>query len=99
MPADVAQGRHIYPVLFSLYVNDMPTHYRHTELALYADETALVATSHRPSLLISYLETYLSRLEHRLSNWKSAINISKNTAALFAETVRCIQKPRTVQFL
>jgi hypothetical protein len=36
MHAGMAQGRIISPVLFSLYVNDMPSPSRH-ELALYAD--------------------------------------------------------------
>jgi hypothetical protein len=45
------------------------------------------------------METYLSRLEHWLWNWRSAINVSQSTAVLFVKTVRRIQKPRTVQFL
>jgi hypothetical protein len=49
MRTGVAQGGIFSPVLFSLYVNDMPTLSRHDELALYADDTALVATSRRPS--------------------------------------------------
>ena len=36
--AGVAQGGMISPVLFSLYVNDMPPHSHHVELALYADD-------------------------------------------------------------
>jgi hypothetical protein len=42
MRAGVAQGGLVSPVLFSLYVNDMPTPSRHVELALYADDTALI---------------------------------------------------------
>jgi hypothetical protein len=47
-----------------MYVNDMPTPAHQVKLALYVDDTALIATFHKSSLLISYLETYLSRLEH-----------------------------------
>ena len=57
MQAGVAQGGIISPVLFSLYVNDMPSPSRHVELALYADDTAVIATSRRPALLVKYLET------------------------------------------
>jgi hypothetical protein len=64
MRAGVAQGGFVSPVLFRLYVNDIPTPSSHVELAQYADDTALVATSRSPSLVISYLETYLGRLEH-----------------------------------
>jgi hypothetical protein len=53
------QGGLVSPVLFILYVNDIPTLFHHIELAQYADDTALVATSGSPSLLVGYLEAYL----------------------------------------
>ena len=56
MRVGVAQGGLITPVLFSLYVNNMPSPSHHVELALYADDTAIIATSRRPTLLVSYLE-------------------------------------------
>jgi len=43
--AGVAQGGLISPVLFSLYVNDIPSPSHHVELVLYADDTAIIATS------------------------------------------------------
>jgi hypothetical protein len=55
--AGVAQGGLVSPVLFNLYVNDMPVPSRHVELALYADDTAIIATSCKSPLLIRYLET------------------------------------------
>jgi hypothetical protein len=55
MRAGVAQGGLISHVLFSLYVNDMPSPSHHVELALYVDDTAILAMSHKPTLLISYL--------------------------------------------
>jgi retron-type reverse transcriptase len=61
--AGVAQGGLVSPVLFSLYVNDVPKPYRHVEIALYADDTALIGTSRSQLFLIRYLETYLNRLE------------------------------------
>jgi hypothetical protein len=67
MQAGVAQGGIISPVLFSLYVNDMPSPSHYAELALYADDTAVITTSRRPTLLVKYLETYLSTLERWLS--------------------------------
>jgi hypothetical protein len=63
MLAGVAQGGLVSLVLFSLYVNDIATHSRHVQLAQYADDTALLATSRSPSLLVGYLEAYLGRLE------------------------------------
>jgi hypothetical protein len=86
-------------VLFSLYVNDIPTHSRHVELAQYVDDTALVATSCSPSLLVGYLEACFGRLERWLRDWMIAINVAKSTAVLFVKAARRIQKPRAVQFI
>jgi hypothetical protein len=79
MRAGVAQGGLISPVLFSLYV-DMSSPSRHVELALYADDTAITATSRKPTLLFGYLESYLNDLQRWLSEWRIAINVSKRTA-------------------
>jgi hypothetical protein len=99
MRAGVAQGEIVSPVLFSLYVNDIPTPSRHIELAQYANDTALIATSRDPSLLVGYLEAYLGRLELWLRSWSIAINVSKSTAVLFAKAARRVRQPRPVQFL
>jgi hypothetical protein len=64
--------------------------------ATYADDTAVVATSRSPPLLVVYLEDYLGRLERWLRDWRIAINVSKSTALLFVETARRILKPRPV---
>jgi hypothetical protein len=77
----------------------MPTPSRHVELAQYADDTALVATSRNPSLLVGHLKTHLSRLENWLRDWRIAISVSNSTAVLFVKAARLIQKPRPVQFL
>ena len=42
-------------------------------LALYADDTAITATSRKPTLLVSYLESYLSDLQRWLNEWRIAI--------------------------
>jgi hypothetical protein len=66
-------------------------------LALYADDTAVIATFLRPTLLVRYLETYLSRLEQWLTEWRNAINVLKSSAILFAKPVWRFTQPRTVQ--
>ena len=57
MRAGVAQGGLISPVLFTLYVNDMPSLSHHIDLAFYADHTAIIATSRKPTLPVIYLES------------------------------------------
>jgi retron-type reverse transcriptase len=96
MQAGVAQGGLISPVLFSLYVNDMPSPSHHVELALYADDTAIIATSRKPTLLVSYLESYLNDLQRWLSEWRIAINVSKSTAIIFEGAGRRFIQPRPV---
>jgi hypothetical protein len=87
MRAGVAQGGLVSPVLFSLYIKEMPAPSRHVELALYADDTALIATSRSTLLLVSYLETYLNRLELWLRDWRIAINVSKSTEVPSAKAI------------
>jgi len=78
----VAQGGFLSPGLFNLYVNDIPPHSPHIELTLYADDTAIIATSRKPTLIFSYLESYPNDLQCWLYEWRIAINISKNTAII-----------------
>jgi hypothetical protein len=99
MRASVVQGGLVSPVLLNLYVNDIPTPSRHVQLAQYADDTALLATSRGPSLVVGYLEAYFGRLERWIRDWRIAINVSKSTTVLFVKAARRIQKPRAVQFL
>jgi hypothetical protein len=63
MRAAVAQGGIVSPLLFSLHVHDILTPFGHVELAHYSNDTAVIATSCDPSLLVGYLEAYLGRLE------------------------------------
>ena len=84
-------------VIFSLYVNDIPTPSRHIELAVYVDDTALVVTSKQPVLLVKYLETHLSEVEKWLRDWMIAINVGKSAAVLC--TTRYIPPPRPLRFL
>jgi hypothetical protein len=53
MRAGLAQGGFISPVLFSLYVDEIPSLWHHVELALHADDTVIIATSRKPTLLLS----------------------------------------------
>jgi hypothetical protein len=99
MRAGVAQGGLVSPVLFCLYVNDIPTPSRHVQLSQYADDTALVATSPSPLLIVGYLEACLGRMERWLRYWRTAINVSRSNAVLFVKVAIRIQKPREVQFL
>ena len=57
------QRRVISLVLFSVYVNNIPTAFRHIEFAQYTYDTVLVARFKKSTLLFKYLETSLPDLE------------------------------------
>jgi hypothetical protein len=77
----------------------MPSPSHHVELALYADDTAIIATSRKPMIIVSYLESYLNDLQRWLCEWRIAINVSKSTAIIFAcAGRRFIQPPPVTLF-
>jgi hypothetical protein len=94
MRVGVAQGGLISPVLFSLYVNDITIPPHHVELTLYADDTAVIATFCKPTLRVSYLESYLSDLKWWLSEWKISINVSKSFMMFFTRAGCHFIQPR-----
>ena len=53
--ANAAQGGLVFLVLFCLY--DFPTPSHDVELALYADDMAIVATSREAALVVSFTST------------------------------------------
>ena len=96
MQAGVAQGGLISTVLFSLNVKDMPSPSHHVDVALYADDTAIIATSRKPTLLVSYLESYVNNIKRWLSEWRIVINVSKSTTINLARDGRRFIQPRPV---
>jgi hypothetical protein len=67
---------------------------RHDELAFYRDDTAVVATSRSPSVLVNYLEVHLCRLDHCLQNWRICTDVFKSGATF--STTRDIQSSRPI---
>jgi hypothetical protein len=62
----------------------MPSPSHLDEVALYAEDMAVIATSRKPTLLVSYLESYLDDFQWWLSEWRIAIKVSKSSAIIFA---------------
>jgi hypothetical protein len=72
----------------------MPSLSHHVELALYADNTAIIATSRNPTMLFSYLELYLNEFQRWLIEWTTVINVYKSNAIIFARAGRLFIHPR-----
>jgi hypothetical protein len=74
----------------------MPSPSHNVELALYAGDTAIIATSRKPTLLVSYLEAYLNEIQRWLTEWRIAINVCKSNPIIFARAERRFIQPRPV---
>lgn len=82
MPAGLAQGTCISPILYSLFIADMPK-LKATELALYADDTATYTSAKNSNVIIKRLAHALQNLEQYFRKWKIKINPNKTQAILF----------------
>ncbi|GFT71483.1 RNA-directed DNA polymerase from mobile element jockey [Trichonephila clavipes] len=81
------QGSLSSPLLFTLYVNDIPqTDLSH--LAMFADDTAIITQNKRFSVVISNLQHYVSLLELWLTDWKVKVNASKSACLMFTSRPR-----------
>jgi hypothetical protein len=62
----------------------MPSLSHYFELAFYADDTLIIATRRKPTLLVSYLGAYIGDQKRWLREPRIVINVSKSTAMNFA---------------
>jgi hypothetical protein len=88
IPAGVPQGSILGPILFVLYVNDIPIQTR-TNLACFADDTASYTSSNDIDLIVSRLQLSIERLHEYFTNWKLKLNNDKTEAILFTRKRKC----------
>ncbi|GBP33592.1 RNA-directed DNA polymerase from mobile element jockey [Eumeta japonica] len=87
--AGVPQGSCLSPCLYAVYTDDIPTltdQLQHWEenvvLALYADDSAYLASSRRADLAAAKLQRVLDLLPDWLDRWRVAVNVTKTAALL-----------------
>ncbi|GFV24724.1 probable RNA-directed DNA polymerase from transposon X-element [Trichonephila clavipes] len=80
----VAQGSLLGPLLFNLYINDIPD-YTLTKLNMFADDTAVHTTYRRISSVTYGLNKHLKILEKYYDQWKISINVEKSAAVIFTK--------------
>lgn len=85
--AGVPQGSLLSPLLFSIYINDIPKIPK-IDLACYADDTAIITQFFRLPQVLSNLQLYLNDLMLWLVTWKIKINASKSVAIIFHRNKR-----------
>ncbi|GFX21899.1 probable RNA-directed DNA polymerase from transposon X-element [Trichonephila clavipes] len=92
----VAQGSLLGPLLFNLYINDIPE-YSLTKLNMYADDTAVHTTFKRITSVTFALNKHLKLLENYYDRWKISINVEKSAAVLFTKKRKIPPPPKNVQ--
>lgn len=81
--AGVPQGSPLSPILYNLYTSDIPKS-RGTRLALYADDTGILATGKNPTRVRAALQLHLNAINTWLQKWKIKINPNKTQATIFS---------------
>ncbi|GBO36268.1 hypothetical protein AVEN_106205-1 [Araneus ventricosus] len=84
MRAGIPQGGKILPVLYPLYVNDIPKTHK-TLLGMYADDTAILAKNKDHKYTAAALNQHLVKLDDWFLKWKIALNVNKTEAVYFAK--------------
>ena len=63
----VPQGSILGPLLFILFVNDLPKVVKHCTVNMYADDTAIYTANHDPGIVSSHLQEIYNKLSCGLS--------------------------------
>lgn len=90
--AGVPQGSILGPSLFNLYTNDIPKS-RQTNLAVYADDTAIYTASYRKWCISLRLQDHLEQLAEYFHKWKLKVNTNKTEYIVFSKKRRDERHP------
>ena len=87
IPAGVPQGSLLSPMLFKIFINDVPKP-KDCQLAIYADDTALFCDAPWKNIkkLKKTLENTLAKVSNFFGDWKIKINCDKTEFAIFTHS-------------
>jgi hypothetical protein len=80
--AGVPQGSILGPILYSIYTADLPQLPDRTSIALFADDTAITATSINPNRAAKILQKAVNTMTNWFDTWRISINPTKTVAIL-----------------
>ncbi|GJQ76689.1 hypothetical protein Trydic_g15542 [Trypoxylus dichotomus] len=79
----VPQGSALSPLLFNIYISDIPTT-AHVNMAMYADDVCIYTRSLDARVVDRRLQEALDALQTWYARWRIAIHPGKSTAILFS---------------
>lgn len=83
----VPQGSVLGPLLFIIFMIDLPTHLNAT-LTIFADDTSTFSTRLSQSRAKSNVQSHLDRLHRFYQKWKVRVNVGKSEALLMQRSNR-----------
>ena len=82
----VPQGSILGPILFTLYINDLPAVVRNSNVMLYADDTTLFTSSNNPEIIQANLNGDLLNLENWFDGNRLKLNTDKSEYVLITNS-------------
>ena len=79
----IPQGSALGPLLFLIYVNEMPSQVRHGCLLQFADDTCLICAGNSPGVVARLLQDDLSVLSNWVALSKMKLNLNKSNVMWF----------------
>lgn len=88
VPIGVAQGSILGPLMFIIFINDLPNGLEHCQISMYADDTALFYSSKSSLDVESKINSDLNIVGDWLNRNQLTLNISKSKFMLIGSSIK-----------